>query len=142
MSKGAAGHWPASALVGLGGALGALARVGVEGLLAGLTGPAAVFPWASLLVNLSGAALLGAVLGLSATRPNCPGWLRPLVGIGFCGAFTTFSAMSAEFQQLQGSGRVGLAVGYFALSFTAGIAAAWAGAAMTAARSGAGRVGQ
>ncbi|MBE2315483.1 CrcB family protein [Solirubrobacter sp. CPCC 204708] len=84
-----------------GGCLGALARAGVAEALA--------VPWGTLLVNVVGAFLLGAVV----TR--APKFL----GTGFCGAFTTFSTMQVELLEL----RVLEAAMYGAASIVLGLAA-------------------
>jgi CrcB protein len=84
-------------LVALGGAFGALARFGVANLL---NTPAALrFPYATLLVNVTGSFLLGLVLRGFEGWPNEPGW-RAFLAIGFCGAFTTFSTFSYENMRL------------------------------------------
>jgi CrcB protein len=46
----------------------------------------------TLVVNVVGSFVLGVVAG----RPDPPDWLMPLVGIGFCGALTTFSTLAFE----------------------------------------------
>ena len=46
----------------------------------------------TLVVNVAGSFVLGLVAGM----PDPPGWLVPLVGIGFCGALTTFSTLAFE----------------------------------------------
>lgn len=80
-------------LVALGGAFGALARFGVANLL---NTPAALrFPYATLLVNVTGSFLLGLVLRGVEGWPTGPTW-RAFLAIGFCGAFTTFSSFSYE----------------------------------------------
>lgn len=80
-------------LVALGGAFGALARFGVANLL---NTPAALrFPYATLLVNVTGSFLLGLVLRGAEGWPSEPSW-RAFLAIGFCGAFTTFSTFSYE----------------------------------------------
>lgn len=69
----------------VGGAAGTLARAGVaEGLSS---------PWATLLVNVIGAALLGYVVVALPER-------RPLLGTGFCGGLTTFSTLQLEALEL------------------------------------------
>lgn len=54
-----------------------------------------VFPWGTLVVNVAGSFLLGALLG-TAGAGLLPPWVAPLVGVGFCGALTTFSTFSFE----------------------------------------------
>ncbi|MGQ0561574.1 MAG: fluoride efflux transporter CrcB [Gemmatimonadota bacterium] len=82
-----------SLLVAIGGALGALARYGVAGLVQGYTG--ARYPWETMLINVSGSLLLGMVLRLFEALPVSSSW-RAAVAIGFCGAYTTFSTFSYE----------------------------------------------
>jgi CrcB protein len=54
-----------------------------------------LFPWGTLAVNAAGSLLLGAVGGVVAVGGG-PSWLLPVVGTGFCGALTTFSAFGFE----------------------------------------------
>jgi CrcB protein len=55
-------------------------------------------------------------------------WLRCFAGIGFCGAFTTFSTVNLQMLEMMRSGSLAQAVLYFAVSFVCGIAVVWAGA--------------
>ena len=105
--------------IGLGGAVGAVVRVLLgEGLPIG-----SGLPWATLIANIAGAAILGAI----ATVPVAAGrWVQirmPLVGIGFCGGLTTFSALSWELFDLIDRGSVAVAVAYATLSLVLGMAA-------------------
>jgi CrcB protein len=104
----------------VGGMLGTLARAGLsEALPAG--GPA--WPWATLVVNLAGAGLLGwSTVALTGHRVR-----RQLLGTGFCGALTTFSAFQLELYRMTDDGRAGLAVLYAAVSVALGLGAALAG---------------
>jgi protein CrcB len=84
------------AAVAVGGALGTLARYGVERA----AGPSDHgFPWATLSVNVVGSFVLGAVLTLVVERWPRDRYLRPLVAVGFCGGFTTFATMAVEIDQ-------------------------------------------
>ena len=109
----------------LGGALGALGRWGIaEALPRDPDG----WPWATLLVNLTGCLVLGLLIGLVFARsPDSP-WLRPFLGTGVLGGFTTFSAFAVETVQLTDAGRPGLAAAYVAVSVAGGVAAAALGA--------------
>ncbi|SES35222.1 CrcB protein [Pedococcus cremeus] len=49
----------------------------------------------TLLVNVVGSFVLGLVVAVSR-EPGAPSWLLPLVGVGFCGALTTFSTLAVE----------------------------------------------
>jgi CrcB protein len=109
----------------VGGALGAVLRAGLaEALPAG--GPD--WPWATFLVNVLGAGLLGYWFTTLSHRS----YRRPLLTTGFCGALTTFSTVQVELLEMLDAGRLGLAVLYIAASVTAGLLAAQA--ATTAAR--------
>ena len=77
----------------------------------------------TLVVNVVGAALLGAVLGLAAA----PAWAVSLVGTGFCGTLTTFSSFGADVVRLVEERAVVRAVGYAAATLVVGLAAAAAG---------------
>lgn len=101
------------AMVGFGGALGAMLRylTGVLILrLAGL-GP---FPLAILTVNVIGSTLMGLFVVAAAQRGLTP--LSPLIMTGFLGGFTTFSAFSLETVTLLERGAIGAAAAYVSLS--------------------------
>ena len=108
-------------LVGLAGAAGALARYGI-GSAIGMRS----FPWATLLINITGSFVLGLVLALSYER----GWSQTAtvaIGVGFLGAYTTFSTFSFETYTLARTDRVPLALLYIVVSVCAGVTAAGAG---------------
>jgi fluoride exporter len=84
------------------------------------------FPWATLSVNLAGAAVLGALVVLAGTVWRSR-YARPLLGTGFCGAFTTFSAVVVDVDRLLARGEAGVALGYLAASFLGGLVAAFVG---------------
>jgi fluoride exporter len=96
-----------------GGVAGALARAGVVEALPHDPGQ---WPWATLLVNVAGAFVLGAV----AAR----GFRLGLLGQGFCGALTTFSTFQLELLQMLDGGRIGLALASAAVSLALGVGAA------------------
>jgi len=62
-----------------------------------------VFPWGTLVVNAVGSVLLGATAGALAAEPG-PGWVLPLLGVGLCGALTTFSTFGFETVRLAQQG--------------------------------------
>jgi CrcB protein len=76
-------------LIALAGGLGAAARFTVDVLLGRRLG--GTFPWATVLVNLSGSFLLGLLVGAGATER----W-EAVLGTGFLGGYTTFSTASAQ----------------------------------------------
>jgi|SRR5690349_9421284 len=101
-------------MVMAGGAAGTLARAGMNELVPVQPGH---WPWATFIVNLLGAALLG---WLSTTSVG----QRSLWGSGFCGALTTFSTFQLETLELVDHGDVPLAALYLAGSVVAGLGAA------------------
>lgn len=117
--------------IGLGGALGTLARYGADRAL-----PAATtnFPWSTFLVNVVGSFVLGAILTLVVERWSPTRFVRPFAAIGFCGGFTTFSTFAVEIVQRGQHGRVGLAAAYLFASLLVGLAAATAGIAVVRGR--------
>ena len=100
-------------LVALGGALGAVCRfwVGIGWAVFTET----ELPAPTLFVNVTGSLLLGALFGLlqpdTSQVLDAPALL--FAGVGFCGAYTTFSSFCTEFVSL-GRHRWGLALGYLA----------------------------
>jgi CrcB protein len=75
------------------GALGALARFRVDGSVTART--ATVFPIGTFVVNLTGAFVLGALMGLDPTHR-----VGLLFGTGFLGGYTTFSTWMVESERL------------------------------------------
>ena len=104
--------------VGLGGALGAMARFGV-GRIVGAT----ALPWATLSVNVLGGFAMGLLAGWLAFRGSGgEGW-RLLLGVGVLGGFTTFSAFSLEVMLMLERGAMLTAIGYALTSVLLSVAA-------------------
>lgn len=102
------------AAVFLGGALGSLARAE---LAAAWTHAPTQWPMATFLVNLLGAALLGAIAVRTAGQPH----LHGLLGTGLCGGLTTFSTLQLEVVEMVDAGASGLAVAYLSASLVLGL---------------------
>ena len=79
--------------VSLAGAMGAVSRFVLDGLLRQRC--SASFPWATVLINVSGSLLLGILTGLVLFRGS-PGDVKLIIGTGFCGGYTTFSTAMFE----------------------------------------------
>jgi CrcB protein len=111
----------------VGGVLGALAR---WGLGTALPHAAGAWPWAVLLINLTGCLALGVLI--AAVFPRHPGsrWLRPFLGTGVLGGYTTFSTFAVDAVQLTDAGRPWAAGGYVVASVVGGLLAAAAGVAL------------
>lgn len=107
-------------VVGLGGLLGTLVRY----VLQEWQSPY-LFPWFTLLTNISGSFLLGALTAWLHTRQRDTEWMKLGLGTGFCGGFTTMSTLTADFYTLLEHHT--LAVSYIVLSFGGGILSAYAG---------------
>lgn len=103
-----------------GGVIGAVARAAAGDLLDHSPG---AWPWATFLVNVVGAAMLGYFVTRLQERLPLSAYRRPLLGTGLCGALTTFSTMQVEILQMLDRNRVGLALGYAAASLVAGLGA-------------------
>ncbi len=114
-------------LVGLGGAIGAMARYGV-GLAAMRLAPGATWPWATLTVNVVGGLLMGLLVGWMAERAGAGQEnIRLLGAVGVLGGFTTFSAFSLETVLMIERRQFGMAAGYVAVSVVVAIAALMVG---------------
>lgn len=114
------------AVVAVGGAVGALARWGLEH--AGVVADGRL-PWMTLAVNVVGSALLG-VLVVAAELRRWPAWTQPALGTGFLGGFTTFSTYVVQVTVLGHGGQTSTALMYAVLTpVLCLVAAASAGAA-------------
>jgi fluoride exporter len=100
-----------------GGVVGALLRVA---LLHTGAGASPGWPWVTFGENVLGTFLLGYFATRLQERLPLSAYRRPLLGTGFCGAFTTFSTMQLELLEILDAHRYGLAVGYAAASIAAG----------------------
>lgn len=106
--------------VGLLGGLGACARFALDGAVARRLGGA--FPFGTLAVNISGALLLGLLVGLALSGDS-----YRLAGVGLLGAFTTFSTWAFESHRLAEDGEARLGALNFAVSIVLGVASVWLG---------------
>jgi CrcB protein len=113
-------------LLALGGVAGALCRYHGARLVQART--ASAFPLGTWLINLSGSLLLGLLVGLLSHAPSrLPTEISLLLGTGFCGAYTTFSAFAFETIQLWRQGRYGQALINLVGQPICGVCAAWLG---------------
>ncbi|MCK1795692.1 fluoride efflux transporter CrcB [Streptomyces sp. XM4193] len=108
------------AVVSLGGALGACARYGVGVLLPTADG---AFPWTTLGVNAVGCAAIGVLMVLVTELRSVHPLVRPFLGTGVLGGFTTFSAYAADIHHLFDEGRARTAYAYLVLTLLAALAA-------------------
>jgi fluoride exporter len=110
--------------ISIAGAVGALARYGLEGWV---SRRATAFPWGTFVVNISGAFLLGLLFTLLTERFVVAPWLRSAVTIGLLGAYTTFSTLTLETFRLFEEGSYLAAAFNIVGSIVVGLAAVFAG---------------
>ncbi len=119
--------WWQWVLIGLAAGVGAPLRYVVDTAVADRVG--GLFPWGTLVVNLSGCFALGLLTGL-AMYDGLPGTPRTVLGTGLIGAYTTFSTFSYETVALVEEGEARLAARNVAFSAVIGTLAAAAGFAL------------
>lgn len=120
--------------VGIGGALGSIARYWASGVVARHFGE--TFPWGTILVNVSGSF----IIGLFATFTGAEGrWLVPpwfrqqFFMLGICGGYTTFSSFSLQTLNLVENGEWLRAGANILFSMVSCLAAVWLGHALATA---------
>ena len=112
-------------LVGIGGALGALARFGAQNWIGSLPNG---FPVATFLINILGSAAMGVLIGvLARTTPQYQNEIRLFVAVGLFGGFTTFSSFSLDAITLIERGDIMLAAVYIVGSVLLSLAGLWMG---------------
>jgi fluoride exporter len=121
-------------VVAVGGGLGALARYGLAELF---PTPPGRFPWSTFVTNVGGCFLMGVLMVLISEVWSAHRLVRPFLGVGFLGGFTTFSTYAEETRALLAPHTVALAFAYLAgtlvFAMLAVIAGVWATRAVTGA---------
>ncbi|HVW39830.1 MAG TPA: fluoride efflux transporter CrcB [Amycolatopsis sp.] len=102
---------PVVAVIGLGGGLGALARYGLALELPTRPGQ---FPWGTFVTNVTGCFLIGVLMVLITEVWSAHRLVRPFLGVGFLGGYTTFSTYGVETRGLLAPGDVLVAFAYLA----------------------------
>ena len=115
------------AVIALGGMIGALARyqIGIS-----WPTPAGGFPAATLVINLTGCLVIGVLLVTITERWTPHPLLRPLLGTGVLGGFTTFSTFAVDLRALIDSWQAATALAYLLATSIGAVAAAALGMAM------------
>ncbi len=116
--------WDIALAIAAGGALGGAARYAVSSVVPSSDGG---FPWATFTENALGSFLMGilTVYLMEVWPPNR--YLRPFLGVGILGGFTTFSAYTSEARALLLDGEGAMAVSYLFGSVAVGLTAVVAG---------------
>jgi CrcB protein len=105
-----------------GGAVGTIMRVWLGRHFAAADDS---WPWATFAINISGSFALAYFATRLQERLPQSTYRRPLLGTGFCGAYTTFSTMQVEMLRIVEAHRYGLALSYAFTSIAAGVLAIW-----------------
>ena len=113
--------------IGLGGALGSMARHWSNGLATVLVGVG--FPWGTLAVNVIGSFIIGVAAATLSADGRFPSsdTVRQFLMVGVCGGYTTFSAFSLQTLAFIEGGQWLPAIANAGLSVVFCIAAVWLG---------------
>jgi len=106
-------------LIALFGAIGTLARYGLQGLVQIKMG--STFPFGTLLINLTGCFLLGLIGQVTLNRVIVPAEWRTAIAVGFFGGYTTFSSFGWETAKMLEAGEWLWATTYVAASVVLGL---------------------
>jgi CrcB protein len=118
--------------IALGGALGTIGRFALSSFVAARFGD--VFPWGTLIVNISGCFIIGFFAALTGPdgRILVSPDMRQFVMVGICGGYTTFSSFSLQTLNLMRSGDLMRAGGNVLFSVVACMIGVWLGAVAAA----------
>lgn len=106
-------------LVFIGGGVGCVARYAVSQ-------STSIFykgslPWATFISNILACVLLALIVVFFSEKLSIYPWLSPLVLIGFCGGFSTFSTFSNQTAELFLNGQIAIALANILLSVVVGV---------------------
>lgn len=120
-------------VIGLGGALGSMLRFGLGGWIdSGAQKSGAIFPWGTIIVNITGCFIIGFIAAISAGegRLMLSSLTRQFILIGILGGYTTFSSFSLQTLLLAQDGQWGSAAANVVLSVVLCLVGVWLGAAL------------
>ena len=119
-----ADRWDVLLVIAAGGAVGSAARLAL-----GETMPASrgTFPWSTFLENVTGGLALGLLMVFVIEVWPPSRYLRPFLGVGVLGGYTTFSSYMLDTRELLVTGHAPLAGAYLFGTLIVGLAAVWAG---------------
>lgn len=121
-------HGAVLVVISLGGGLGAIARYGLAQWLPTRPGH---FPWNTFLTNALGCFLIGVLMVLTTEVWSAHRLVRPFLGVGMLGGFTTFSTYATEIRALLQPGTLGIAFVYLAGTLVAAMLAVVLGVWLT-----------
>lgn len=120
--------WSVLAVISAGGVVGALARYGLGEAFPHRPG---AFAWATFGVNVSGCFLIGVLMVLITDVWPTRRLLRPFLGTGVLGGYTTFSTYIVDVQDQLAAGSAGTALAYLAGTLLAALASVYGGIVLT-----------
>lgn len=120
--------WSVLGVISAGGAVGALGRFGLATAWPHAPGR---FPWATFVTNVSGCFLIGILMVLITEVWSAHRLIRPFLGVGVLGGFTTFSTYTGDVQQLVAAGAARVGLLYLAGTLVAALAAVYLGSTAT-----------
>ncbi|HET7328404.1 MAG TPA: CrcB family protein [Nocardioidaceae bacterium] len=116
------------AAIAAGGMLGAAGRYAID---VAMPTSAGAFPWGIWVVNTTGCLLIGVLMVLVVDVGSVHRLVRPFLGVGVLGGYTTFSTAAVDTQTLIVAGHPGLALAYLFGTAAAALAAVTVGVALT-----------
>ncbi|MGH3387996.1 MAG: fluoride efflux transporter CrcB [Actinomadura sp.] len=116
--------WTVLVAISAGGVLGALARYGVTVAFPYSAGD---FPSATFAINVVGCLLIGVLMASLAAAARARPLVRPFLGIGVLGGFTTFSTYIVDVQRAVTAGAAATGLAYLAATPVAALVAVYAG---------------
>ncbi len=120
--------WAILGVISVGGALGAVCRYGLTVAWPHRPGQ---FPWATFVTNVSGCLLIGVLMVLITEVWSAHRLLRPFLGVGVLGGFTTFSTYTIDIHQLVAAGVARTGLAYLAGTLASALAAVYTGITLT-----------
>jgi CrcB protein len=112
----------------LGGILGSWARYGVQ---LAVPHSAGQFPWATVVINATGSFLIGALMIVLLVLTSPHRLVRPFLGVGVLGGYTTYSTFAVDAEDLVLDHRAGVALGYVVVTVVVCAAAVWLSTVLT-----------
>jgi CrcB protein len=121
-------HWDLVLACSIGGILGAWARYGLD---QAIVHTPAQFPWSTVLINASGCFAIGVLMVVLGDLTAPHRLVRPFLGVGVLGGYTTYSTFAVDVDQLVLHHHPGTAVAYVVMTVAACLLAVWLSTQLT-----------
>jgi CrcB protein len=119
---------PVLGAISAGGVLGALAR---DGLATAWPHPAGGFAWSTYVINVTGCLLIGVLMVIVTDVVPKRRLVRPFLGVGVLGGYTTFSTYIVDIHRAASAGAPWVALSYLGATLVSAVFAVWLGDALT-----------